>query len=158
MRSRPTPVRGRRCWLPAAWRFARPSSTIYRAEATADLTATGSLSGADADSDAVRPAVSFVHGGSWTVGATGQFACYALDFASADWIPVERRYRRVNESPFPAQVDISHAAVDWIGEHVDEYGGDIAFGTRAGATLPTLLRYGTKDGVAPPEQSKRYDS
>lgn len=94
------------------------------------------------ETDGERPIVVFVYGGGWTDGSTGQFARYALAFAAAGWIAIECSYRLADEARFPAQVVDVHAALDWVGTHADEFGGDAdrlaIAGHSAGAHLAAL--------------------
>ena len=96
----------------------------------------------DVRTDAGRPIVVFVYGGGWSEGATGQFARYALAFAAAGWVAVECSYRLADEARFPAPIVDVHAALDWLGEHAVEYGGDpdrvAVAGHSAGAHLAAL--------------------
>ena len=117
----------------------------------------------DTASDADRPIAVFVYGGGWTDGATGQFARYALAFAAAGWVAVECSYRLADEARFPAQIVDVHAAIDWLGDHADAYGGDpgrlAVAGHSAGAHLAALASL-TRDHpeLTPPDGGRPAES
>lgn len=131
----------------------RPSSSV---DTDADP-----ASSADAEANADRPIVVFVYGGGWTDGATGQFARYALAFAAAGWVAVECQYRLADDARFPAQIVDVHAALDWVGDHADEYGGDpdrlAVVGHSAGAQLAALASLTRDDPELTPGSSSRPD-
>lgn len=69
----------------------------------------------NADSEAGRPIVIFLHGGGWIVGSrdTHDRICRVLVLESG-WDVISVAYRLAPENPFPASVEDCMAAVDWV--------------------------------------------
>jgi acetyl esterase/lipase len=71
------------------------------------------------------PVVVFYHGGGWAVGDLDVYDGVARAHAiGAQAIVVSVDYRLAPEHPFPAGIDDSWAALQWVGEHAAELGGD----------------------------------
>jgi acetyl esterase/lipase len=71
------------------------------------------------------PTVVYLHGGGWVIGDldTADPVCRLL-CRDVEAVVVSVDYRRAPEDRFPAAVDDSWAALQWVAEHVADYGGD----------------------------------
>ena len=88
--------------------------------------------------------VVFFHGGGWVVGTLETHDPYCRALATeAGAVVVSVDYRLAPEHKFPAGLEDSLAATEWVLEHVGELGGDasqvIAGGDSAGATMATVV-------------------
>src|SRR4051794_39898461 len=71
------------------------------------------------------PIVVFYHGGGWAIGDLDTHDPVARAHAvGAEAIVVSVDYRLAPEHPYPQGVDDSWAALQWVGEHAAELGGD----------------------------------
>ncbi|MDM8354955.1 alpha/beta hydrolase [Pandoraea communis] len=71
------------------------------------------------------PVVMFIHGGGWTLGSVTSYDSITRELSRAiPAIVVSVDYRLAPEHPFPAGFDDAFAALQWIGGHIGEYGGD----------------------------------
>jgi acetyl esterase len=89
------------------------------------------------------PVVIFFHGGGWTLGNPGLYD--PVTRALARQVPAvvfSVDYRLAPEHPFPAAVQDTDAALQWVLEHAEEVGGDptriVLAGDSAGGTLATV--------------------
>ncbi|MGF6242377.1 acetyl esterase [Paraburkholderia sp. GAS38] len=93
---------------------------------------------------ASRPVVVYTHGGGWVVGAVATVDpfCRLLSEA-AGVIIVSVEYRLAPEHPYPAALDDTLAAFEWVAEHAHEWGGDASRlalgGDSAGANLAAVI-------------------
>lgn len=75
-----------------------------------------------------RPVVLFIHGGAFTRGNKSMngdvYDNVLFWFARRGFVGVNMEYRLAPEAPFPAGAQDVAAAVQWIGEHIAEHGGD----------------------------------
>ena len=101
------------------------------------------------------PVMVFFHGGGWVFGTldTHDPYCRALA-AEAGMVVVSVDYRLAPEHKFPAAVEDSLAAADWVLAHAAELGGDAARvfvgGDSAGGTLAAVVALLLRDkGVNP---------
>jgi acetyl esterase len=82
--------------------------------------------------EGVLPAFVFIHGGGWWMGGLRESDSLCRRRAvAAECVVVSVDYRLAPEHPFPAAVDDSWAATQWVFEHADELGidpGRIAIG------------------------------
>ena len=71
------------------------------------------------------PTVVYLHGGGWVIGDldTADPVC-RLICRDVEAVVVSVDYRRAPEDRFPAAVEDSWAALEWVAEHVADYGGD----------------------------------
>lgn len=100
------------------------------------------------------PVLVYLHGGGWVVGDldTHDKVCREL-CAGVGALTVSVDYRLAPEHKFPAAVDDSLAATEWVCRHAAELGGDPARvaigGDSAGATLSTVVARRLRDAGAP---------
>jgi acetyl esterase len=76
-------------------------------------------------SDPALPVLVWLHGGGWTLGSVDMHDPITRALAnSAGCAVVSVEYRLAPENPFPAPLDDAWAALQWVGEHASEIGGD----------------------------------
>ncbi len=96
------------------------------------------------------PVMVFFHGGGWVVGTldTHDPYCRALA-AEAEMMVISVDYRLAPEHKFPAAVEDSVAAAEWVLAHAVELGGDAARvfvgGDSAGGTLAAVVALVLRD-------------
>lgn len=101
------------------------------------------------DPTQTRPAIIFVHGGSWMSGSKSDLGFAARAFSNRGYVSFSVDYRllRAGKNRFPAQIDDVQCAVRWVRAHAAQYGVDPqkigALGASAGGHLVALL--GTTD-------------
>jgi acetyl esterase len=90
-----------------------------------------------------RPVMVYLHGGGWVIGAVATVDpfCRLLSEA-AGVIIVSVEYRLAPEHPYPAALEDTLAAFDWVAAHAHEWGGDASRlalgGDSAGANLAAV--------------------
>lgn len=89
------------------------------------------------------PVLVQIHGGGWTIGDKRQQGLLLMDrMARGGWVCVAPNYRLAPRHPFPAQIDDVRTALDWVADHIEEYGGDPSYvvitGGSAGGHLAAL--------------------
>lgn len=72
------------------------------------------------------PALVYLHGGGWVMGAPWTHRRLAADLAALGLLVVSVDYRRAPKHRYPAAVDDAAFALDWACAHVAGYGGDPA--------------------------------
>jgi len=101
------------------------------------------------------PVVVFYHGGGWCIGDLDSHDHVARAHAVAtEAIVVSVDYRLAPEHPFPQGVEDAWAALQWVGEHAAELGGDPArvavAGDSAGGNLAAVTALRARDAGGPP--------
>ncbi|MHA6332309.1 alpha/beta hydrolase [Qipengyuania sp. CAU 1752] len=94
-------------------------------------------------SQASRPVVLFIHGGSWSMGRAQDYAFVARNLAQQGYVAVSAGYRLVPGGEYPAMLEDGAAATRWVHDHIAEYGGDpsriFLMGHSAGAYNAVML-------------------
>jgi len=94
------------------------------------------------DSEGLAPVVVFVHGGTWQWTRRNDYGALAETFTKRGFVTVLVDYRVYPEDTYPAFVDDTAWALNWIMQHIDEYGGDpdrvFLLGHSAGSHLIAL--------------------
>ena len=98
--------------------------------------------------------VVFYHGGGWCIGDLDTHDHVARAHAvGAEAIVVSVDYRLAPEHPYPQGVDDAWAALQWVGEHAAELGGDPAriavAGDSAGGNLSAVVALLARDNGGP---------
>ena len=93
---------------------------------------------------APRPTVLLVHGGSWQIGDSTEWAAEAVELVqSQGWVAVGVNYRLAPDAPWPAQLEDATAALELLRSRATELGVDVdrigALGDSAGGHLAALL-------------------
>jgi acetyl esterase len=100
------------------------------------------------------PILVWYHGGGFTIGSLDSHDPVARNLcAQAEALTVSVDYRLAPEHKFPAAVDDSFAALQWVGEHGAELGGDptriAVCGDSAGGNLATVAAILARDAGGP---------
>jgi len=104
--------------------------------------------------DAVRPAVLYLHGGGFLVGAPAGYHSWCSRVADVlDALVVNVDYRLAPEDPFPAGLDDAYTALQWLHAHAAELRIDpdrlAVAGDSAGGGLAACLAQRAHDDQVP---------
>lgn len=90
-----------------------------------------------------RPIVMYMHGGGFSLLSKNTHWLMGLAFARAGYLVFNVDYRLAPQNPYPAAVSDVCAALEWIAENAEAYGGDLSrlvfAGESAGGNLTTAL-------------------
>ncbi len=106
-----------------------------------------------------RPVLLYLHGGAWVVGDKFEQGLPMLHhLARNGWVCFTANYRLSPGATFPDHLIDAKAALIWIKEHADEYGGDPSFvavsGGSAGGHLASLVALTVDDErYQPPDEA-----
>ncbi|WP_428334653.1 alpha/beta hydrolase [Novosphingobium sp.] len=91
------------------------------------------------------PVIVFIYGGSWNSGDRGGYAFVGRALAARGYVVVIPDYRLVPQVHYPAFLQDNAAAVHWVRQHVQDYGGDparlVLMGHSAGAYNAAMLAF-----------------
>jgi acetyl esterase/lipase len=95
-------------------------------------------------SSSLRPILLYIHGGAWIVGDKREQGLPLMHhLARNGWLCVSANYRLSPGATFPDHLVDAKAALVWIREHAEGYGGDPSFiavaGGSAGGHLASLV-------------------
>lgn len=104
--------------------------------------------------DGVKPVVVFFHGGGFVAGSVDTHDGTArLHAVGADAVVVSVDYRLAPEHPYPAAVQDSWAALQWVFAHAGDLGADASrlavAGDSAGGTLSAVVAQQCRDNGSP---------
>ncbi|WP_135823473.1 alpha/beta hydrolase [Halorussus ruber] len=97
----------------------------------------------DADADDPAPVLVYYHGGGWVLGTLDSIDGVCRRLARrGECVVVSVDYRLAPEHPFPAAVDDAFAALRWVADNAETFGGDpgrlAVGGTSAGGNLAAV--------------------
>lgn len=101
-----------------------------------------------------RAVIVYYHGGGWVLGTVDRFDALGRSLVDRTGCAVVLAdYRKAPEHPFPAAVDDSWQALQWVDEHVTEIAGDrvplIVAGDSAGGNLAAVVAFRARDRGGP---------
>ncbi len=96
------------------------------------------------------PVIVYYHGGGWVVGSIGTHDVLTRYLAKTSGaIVVSADYRLAQEHPFPAAVEDTYAALQWVSREASTFGGDpdevFVAGDSAGGNLAAVVCLKAKD-------------
>src|SRR5262245_22474771 len=107
------------------------------------------------DDEATLPVLVFMHGGGWSIGDLDTYDGEARNHAvGARAVVVSVDYRLAPEHPYPAAVEDTWAATQWVAAHAGELGADpdrlAVAGDSAGGNLAAVVAQLARDAGGPP--------
>lgn len=101
-----------------------------------------------------QPVLLYFHGGGMVMGSNHSFEPLARMLAvQSDATVVSVDYRLAPEAPAPAQFDDAYAATEWVAEHGEQIGVDVArlavVGDSAGGSLAAAVALAARDRGGP---------
>src|SRR3954452_7597468 len=101
-----------------------------------------------------RGVLVYYHGGGWVIGALPEFETLGRTLAERTGCAVVLvDYRMAPEHPYPAAADDAWAALQWVGEHVEEIAGGpvplLVGGDSAGGNLTAIVAQKARDAGGP---------
>lgn len=95
--------------------------------------------------DENRPVIVNIHGGGWSSGDKSEVSSWSKWFNSKGYVVFNVEYSQNGPDMWQKQISDTHAALNWIVEHADEYHLDInrinLIGASAGGHLALLTGY-----------------
>jgi acetyl esterase/lipase len=89
------------------------------------------------------PVYVYFHGGGWTSGDKEVLTKYCASQALSGMVVVNVNYRHATRFTMTHMLQDANAALDWVGRHIGEYGGDpdriVLGGDSAGGQISALL-------------------
>jgi acetyl esterase/lipase len=89
------------------------------------------------------PVVFFIYGGSWMDGERGSYEFAGRALAALGYVVVIADYRVVPQVEYPLFIEDGAAALQWVADNIDDYGGDAQrvaiMGHSAGAYNAVML-------------------
>lgn len=102
------------------------------------------------------PVLILIHGGGWTTGDKQAYEPFSRSLAQRGYVVFDINYSLdLSRSPgFPRQVDDVRAALAWVQDHAEQYGGDasrtaVAGGSAGGYLAAMLGTQANSSGTAP---------
>lgn len=100
------------------------------------------------------PVIVYIHGGGWVIGSLAGSDAFCRRFAQGTGcVVVSVDYRLAPEHRFPAAVDDSFAAVEWVAQNAAEIGGDperiVVSGDSAGGNLAAAVTIRARERGGP---------
>src|SRR3954451_15976056 len=102
------------------------------------------------------PVLILIHGGGWATGDKQTYERFARSLAQRGYVVFDINYSLdLSRSPgFPRQVDDNRAALAWVQDHAEQYGGDatrlaVAGGSAGGYLAAMLGTQANSSGTAP---------
>ena len=96
-----------------------------------------------AHADGPLPVYVYFHGGGWTSGDKASLTKYCASQASGGMVAVNVNYRRAPRFQMEHVLHDANAALAWVREHIQDYGGDpgriVLGGDSAGGQIAALL-------------------
>ena len=91
------------------------------------------------------PLVVMIHGGCWIDGGHADYSYYGVKLARLGYAAATIDYRLADQAPYPAAVDDSRNAIQWLKDHAKTYSIDpnriALLGGSAGGHLVELIGY-----------------
>jgi acetyl esterase len=108
------------------------------------------------------PVLLYVHGGGFQLLSKETHWLMGLIFARAGYVVCNMSYRLAPLHPFPAALEDTVSAFEWIARHIHDYGGDVErlvlAGESAGANLVCALSIATCFDRSEPYAKRAFDT